>query len=57
MIQQIKEDSDNGLSPSQIFDKLNAANRVPSGEYIGVMNARDVKQVKNITTSVKSERG
>ena len=56
MIQQIKEDCDNGLSPSQIFDKLNAANRVPSGEYIGVMNARDVKQVKNITTSVKSEK-
>ena len=38
------------------FDKLNAANSVPSGEYITVMNARDVKQVKNITTSIKNEK-
>lgn len=44
------------MSPSQIFDKLNAAKRVQSGEYIGVMNARDVKQVKNIQTSVKSAK-
>ena len=35
---------------------MNAANRVPSGEYIGVINARDVKQVKNITISIKSEK-
>ena len=56
VIQQIKKDSEIGMSPSQIFDKLNAANRVPSGEYIGVMNARDVKQVKNISTSVKSAK-
>jgi hypothetical protein len=56
VIKQMKEDSENGLSPSQIVDKLNAANNVPSGEYIGVLNARDMKQVNNISTNVKSAK-
>lgn len=48
VIRQIKKDSEIGTSPIQISDQLNAANRVPSDEYIGVINTRDVREVKTL---------
>lgn len=48
VIRQIKKDFEIGTSPIQISDKLNAANRVPSDEYIGVINTRDVREVKTL---------